>query len=312
MAVMRLVPAPTPSPTPVGVFVHVAQITNFVMTAGTWPIYDITSETLTDTVFTPQMPPSPTPIAVPQTSQTANTQIPPEQSQEQTSVQESQVTQEEQNQSESKSLFDAILVGGLDYRQGDLKIHEQEKLFKKGFGENTNVKSFTYNTFTTTIKQFLSQNPKIPIFLFSAGCSKTLDLANDPNVDKNVLFVIEPYSVSPNTKNLIEKAMDGGLPAKNVYVGSYPGVGSNLKGNTSKNPAGIGGELGSHWGALEYVGSQQSGLVKNRVSTPTQTNVVTTPTPTVTPTPIVTPTPAPTPSRPTFIPVVPIDELTGG
>ena len=107
MAVMRLVPAPTPSPTPAGVFVHIAQVTNFVMNAGTWPIYDITSETLTDIVFTPQMPASPTPIAVPQTSQTQNTQIPSEQTQEQTPVQESQVTQEEQNQSENKSLFDA-------------------------------------------------------------------------------------------------------------------------------------------------------------------------------------------------------------
>jgi hypothetical protein len=45
MATMRLFPPPLPSITPIGVFVHVAQITNFTTNSGTWTPSDVTLET---------------------------------------------------------------------------------------------------------------------------------------------------------------------------------------------------------------------------------------------------------------------------
>ena len=315
---MRLFPPPTPSITPIGVFVHVAQITNFVTNAGTWPIYDVTTEILTDEIITQgnttstqtatntsTTPTTPTPTTPTPTTPTPTTTTPTP-------------TTPTTTTATPTSQFDAILVGGMDYRSGDLNITQQEALFKKGFGLNTNVKAYRYTTLTKTIKEFLVQNPKTPIFLFSAGCSQTLDLSRDPNVDKNTLFVIEPFGVSAPTKNLIETAIAEGLSAENVYVGSYPGVGSNIKGNTSKNPAGIGGDLGAHWGSLEYVASLKSNLAQTRNTTPTPTTTTPTPTPTTTtptPTPIpttTTPTPIPTTTTPTPRPRIIIDDDFSG
>ena len=250
---MRLFPPPTPSVTPSGVFVHIAQITNFVTNAGTWPVYDVTTEILTEQTLTQGT-----------TTPTQTTTI--------TSTTTAAPTTTTTTTAGPTSQFDAILVGGLDYRSSDLNITEQEALFKKGFGLNTTVKAYRYTTLVKTIKEFLVQNPKTPIFLFSAGCSQTLDLARDPNVDKKTLFVIEPYGVSANTKNLIEKAIAEGLPAENVYVGSYAGVGSTIKGNTSKNPSSLAKHpLGSHWGSLEYVALLKSNLAQNRNTTQTTT-----------------------------------------
>lgn len=317
---MRLFPVPTPSITPVGVFVHVAQITNFVTSAGTWPVYDVTTEVLTEQSITqgtntpagtqvPTPTPVPAPIPTPEPTPTpAPTPTPPSQS---------------NTDAQNVSQFDAILIGGLDYRSSDLSIDRQEKLFKDGFGLTTNVKAFRYTVLIKTVKEFLVQNPKTPIFLFSAGCSKTLDLARDPNVDKKTLFVIEPFGVSANTKNLIEKAIAEGLPAENVYVGSYPGVGSTINGNTSKNPSSLSKHpLGSHWGSLEYVASLKSNLAQTRNVTPTPTPVPTpTPAPTpaplptpaaVPPTPVPTPANAPTPTTvPRPVPLVIIDDDEG-
>jgi hypothetical protein len=279
MAVMRQFPPPLPSITPIGIFIHIAQVTNFVSNSGTWPVYDVTTQTLieedtaqesttvgsgTTTTQTTAGTETSTSTQVSTSGGTTTQTQPQTQTQTQTQTTNTTPTPEQQSNADTQnnSQFDAILVGGLDHRVGDLNISRQENLFKEGFGVNTNVKAFRHLALTKNIKDFLAQNPKIPIFLFSAGCSKTLDLSRDPNVDKKLLFVIEPYGVSEPTKNLIETAIAEGLPAENVYVGSYPGVGSTIKGNTSKNPKGIGGSLGPHWGALQYVGSQKSNLAK--------------------------------------------------
>lgn len=72
---MRLFPPPTPSVTPSGVFVHIAQITNFVTTAGTWPVYDVTTEILTDEIIT-QRTTTPTQTTTPAQTTTTPTPAP--------------------------------------------------------------------------------------------------------------------------------------------------------------------------------------------------------------------------------------------
>ena len=71
----------------------------------------------------------------------------------------------------------AILIGGLDYRSGDLSIDSQVEKFKENskFG---NVKGFRYNTPTSTILDFLKSNPNTPVYMFSAGCTKSNDISN--------------------------------------------------------------------------------------------------------------------------------------
>lgn len=158
-------------------------------------------------------------------------------------------------QSENKiaSEFKAVLVGGLDYRSGDLKIDQQEEMLKKGFG-NVNVKSFVYTTTAATVIKFLSDTPKLPIFLFSKGCDISEALSKSNVVDNNNLFIIEPYATSANTKKQVENAIKNGVPATNVYIGPDSNRGSGIAG-ASKTPSGI-----DHWGSLKYVGSQKSSL----------------------------------------------------
>ena len=152
---------------------------------------------------------------------------------------------------ESDSVYDAVLVGGLDYRSSDYPINQQVELLNRGFGGN--IKGFRYNTPTSDVLEFMSHNPNIPIFLFSAGCSKVKDLSDSPNVDKNKLYVIEPYAVSQNTKTIVNQAVSNGVPASNVFVGGSTGRGQGIVNGASDSNS------SSHFGALTTVGSKKSG-----------------------------------------------------
>lgn len=189
-------------------------------------------------------------------------------------ITESQLKYITENQSDtgvqSVAGVDAVLVGGLDYRSSDYPISQQVEILKKGFGGNKNVKGFRYNTPTSEILNFLSKNPKVPIFLFSAGCTKAKELSNSSNVDKKNLFIIEPFASSQKTTNIVQSAVSNGVPASNVFVGGSSGRGAGVvNGASSSNSS-------SHWGALTKVGSMKSGVVKsNDVSTPDIVNTQT-------------------------------------
>lgn len=156
--------------------------------------------------------------------------------------------------------FDAVLVGGLDYRNGDYKIDQQVELLKKGFGSNKKVKGFRYNTPTSEILNFLSQSPKIPIFLFSAGCTKASDLSNSRNVDVNKLYIIEPYAASSNTKQIVQSAVSNGVPSNNVFVGGSSGRGKGVVAGA------VNSQSDSHWGALTKVGSMKTDISSSEQS----------------------------------------------
>jgi len=148
----------------------------------------------------------------------------------------------------NNSEYDAVLIGGLDYRPGDYKIDAQVSLFKSGFGKDKNVKGFTYNTDISIIKDFLSQNPNIPVFMFSAGASKAAAISNDPNVDVKNIYVIEPYGASQRTTHIVNNAVSNGVPRKNIFVGNGSGRGQGIvQGASSSNSS-------THWGSLKNVG----------------------------------------------------------
>ena len=166
-------------------------------------------------------------------------------------------TENLKNEEEIKveSEFKAVLVGGLDYREGDKNIDQQEQLFKQGFGD-VKIKAYRYNTNADTVLKFLAEYPKLPIFLFSGGCTLSQQLSKSNLVDNTNLFIIEPYAESANTKTNVETAIKNGVPATNVYVGPTSFRGNGIAG-ASKTPNGI-----DHWGALKYVGSQKASLSK--------------------------------------------------
>jgi hypothetical protein len=155
---------------------------------------------------------------------------------------------------ESEDSYDAVLVGGLDYRSSDKPIDQQVELVKKGLGGDKRVKGFRYNASTSEVLNFMGGNPGIPVFLFSAGCTKAYDLSKSPNVDKDKLYIIEPYAVSETTKSIVNSAVSNGVPASNVFVGGSQGRGKGIVDGASDSRS------SSHFGALTTVGSMKSGI----------------------------------------------------
>jgi len=155
---------------------------------------------------------------------------------------------ENTKQSNRKIGLDAIFVGGVDDKEGYYPLEEQLSIFKKGFG-GKNVKAFGYKTPHETILKYLTLYPKIPIFLFSAGCNLADDIIDSEFVDKKKLYLIEPWSRSLNELNQsVTKAIKKGLPPKNVFVWKESvGRGSGISGaSDSEGGPGIEG----HWNSL--------------------------------------------------------------
>jgi len=155
---------------------------------------------------------------------------------------------------ESDDSYDAVLVGGLDYRSSDQPIDQQIELVKKGLGGDKKVKGFRYNASISEVLNFMGGSPGIPVFLFSAGCTKAYDLSKSPNVDKDKLYIIEPYAVSETTKSIVRSAVSNGVPASNVFVGGSQGRGKGIVDGASDSKS------SSHFGALTTVGSMKSGV----------------------------------------------------
>ena len=145
---------------------------------------------------------------------------------------------------QSTGNYDAILVGGLDYRKGDYPIDKQVEKLKKNYSGN--VKGFRYNTETSTILNFLKSNTNVSVFLFSAGCNKAKDIAKSGHVDLNKIYIIEPYAVNGNSS--VSGAVNNGVPAKHVFVGDSKARGKGVVSGA------VSSQSSSHWGALEGIG----------------------------------------------------------
>ena len=140
----------------------------------------------------------------------------------------------------------AVLVGGLNYRPGDKSTSEQTSILSNAIGQP--VKGFNYNDSNDNILRYLESNPGIPVFLFSKGCEKAFVLSNSSYVNKNQLYIIEPFAIDKNTKNIVNMAVNNGVPARNVYVGKNSSRGYGVINGTSDSNA------KRHWDAISSVG----------------------------------------------------------
>jgi hypothetical protein len=145
---------------------------------------------------------------------------------------------------ESKTGIEVIFVAGLT---DGINFATQVNTFKSGYGTSVKVESFKWDTDPANINKVLASNPKIPIFLFSAGCTQVTRLLDNPNVDKTKIFLVEPYTVYTANRTRMESAIDNGIPSRNVFVGPVSARGSNINRDTTKVPNEI-----LHLGALEY------------------------------------------------------------
>ena len=162
--------------------------------------------------------------------------------------QQSEIPKEKTNQPNkflTSSSYNAVLIGGLDYRQGDYSIDKQVGLLKTNFSGN--VKGFRYNASTIDILNFLKNNPNIYVFMFSAGCKKAGDISKSPNVNLNKIYIIEPYAKNGNSS--VVAAVSNGVPASNVFVGPSTDRGKGVVSGA------VSSQSSSHWGALKNVGN---------------------------------------------------------
>ncbi len=154
--------------------------------------------------------------------------------------------------------YDAILIGGLDYRKDkkgkliDKTIDEQVELLKQGFGKDKKIKGFQFNVSSSTLLEFLETNPKVPVFLFSAGCKMAFDISRSPFVDKKKIYIIEPWGLGEITPNIVKNAVKGGVPPRHVFVGISKGTGVGIVDGAVPSGA------TDHWSALTLVGKMMS------------------------------------------------------
>ena len=158
------------------------------------------------------------------------------------------------NTSQSNSNYNAILVAGLNNRPGDKSTAEQVSLLQSGLGPK-NIKGFDWNTETATILSFLKSNPGLPVFLFSAGCKQAGYISDSPYVNKNKLYVIEPYHSGGETSKSVQKAVKDGVPANHIFVGPNSSRGLGVVDGASDSNS------DSHWNALVSVSSKVKQLI---------------------------------------------------
>lgn len=151
----------------------------------------------------------------------------------------------DEDQPESSKDVDVIFVSGLT---DAISFENQVNAFKESYTPNAIIKSFRHEASNLpAIKEVLKSNPKIPIFLFSAGCQRITGLIDDPNLDKTKVFLIEPFTVETLGRQNMESAIDKGVPSKNLFVGPVSSRGSNVNRDTTKVPSGT-----RHLDALKY------------------------------------------------------------
>ena len=140
---------------------------------------------------------------------------------------------EDLNKENTQRNFGAIFVGGRDEEDLDLgyiNLDKQLAIFKQGFSGG-NVKAFRWTISPKTVLTYLKLYPKIPIFLYSAGCNLADELIISDLVDKNKLYLIEPFNGKKGLNSSVSKAIELGLNPKNIFVKKdSPGRGGGFSG----------------------------------------------------------------------------------
>jgi hypothetical protein len=144
----------------------------------------------------------------------------------------------------------AILIGGLDNRTDkngkliDKTISEQISLLQSASGLN-NILGLRYNTSDNEIKKTIETNPNFPVVLFSKGCERTHLVLSCKGVNRNKVFVIQPWAGNEGMMSYYNR-LD--IPKNQIYVGKSPSTGNGIVGAT-RCPEGMG-----HWESLPAIG----------------------------------------------------------
>jgi hypothetical protein len=137
-----------------------------------------------------------------------------------------------------KGINRIIFVGGLDNRAGDKNLQEQVSLVEKGLDKKIPVQAFRYNQGVKALNS-LAQDEKSYVILFSAGCHYAAEIATKMKQmkgDLSNIFIVEPYHSGGSTTKSVKKAVELGVPSKNVFVGKTWATGFGIVSGTSSTP----------------------------------------------------------------------------
>ena len=140
--------------------------------------------------------------------------------------------------------YSGILIGGLDYRNGDKTLPEQVSILQNASGLS-NIKGFGYNSSDMEISKFITDNPNLPIVLFSAGCHKADVVLRSKGVNPNRVYLVQPYAANPRSMSYFNNL---NMPKQHIYVGTSSSSGFGIVGATPC-PKGM-----SQWDSLPKIG----------------------------------------------------------
>jgi hypothetical protein len=146
-----------------------------------------------------------------------------------------------------------ILIAGLET---DKNLSQQIEIAKRSIGSYSNLKGFSWNAKKQDIYDEIAKNPNSVIIMFSKGSERASEISMAPSVNKDRIYIIEPWNnvkTGYGTKVIVNNAINNGIPAKNVFVGTKPtndpnrGYGIAI-GESSSN-------VNDHWAALGNIGN---------------------------------------------------------
>lgn len=156
-----------------------------------------------------------------------------------------------------KSEIEVIFISGLNTRKIDLSVEQQVEELSTFI--DYKIISFAWNDYKSGL-EYLKNNKNCIVVLFSKSCEHAIEFANLIE-NKKLLFIVEPYNIGTSAKKSCLKAVELGVPSKNVIVGSDEGRGLNIVPNCKFNDSSFRAKNGSrHFGALKFVSQIISNL----------------------------------------------------
>lgn len=135
-----------------------------------------------------------------------------------------------------------VFIGGVDDQNGYKNLSQQIELIKKGIKKDFKIIGHRYTDGAGALAS-IRENPDAIVILFSAGGRYAEDVAKlKKELGKNLsdIYVAEPYfsDSSSGQRNAasVRNAVSMGVPAKNIYTGSYKGTGLGIVNGANRTP----------------------------------------------------------------------------
>ncbi len=135
-----------------------------------------------------------------------------------------------------------ILVTGVE---SAMSHAGQARVLADALPPGTRLVAFRHTAPATELAAAVRSNPGAKVVMFSAGCSRAAVVLTEAT-DPTLVFMVEPWAASGRSRGEVMRAIEMGVPARNIVSGPTPERGRGFPGSTM-TPPGTG-----HFGALAW------------------------------------------------------------